>query len=390
MKFSHIYFISLMTVLLLFVSIPAAQAQIFGINPKSTPPLAKLKFLPQEEFEAQTRLIDEVPFEDNFLSYQLRIPKNWSANTQPPKKQVGNRLSRRVLGVVARYLSPPKNHLRSFFTLEALDLTYEIGARNWFINYVLNNGLSLEQIGEESKKQIEAIYIEVKGDITYVVRIRTIINGPRMIIVRYYVPQELYKEEHVQQAQVLQSFELTNREEVGVEKLEIYGFLDQSFFDYPISWTLSAPLVRSITRMRAMLYHNTLIDKLDGQINIYLTNKMTNTSRADEVFFYQEKFKIKKYELGKYLETPKLEYHEDISFGITEAYEMNSQVSNMINYELWVSVMEGNEYIYIISLLTPARHEEFYTWARNVEAYRLVVKGMRREDESVDYYRFIQ
>lgn len=390
MKFTNIYSICLLCVALLLVDRAAVQAQVFGITPVTSPPLADLKLLPQEEFESQTRLIDEVPFEDNFLSYQVRLPKDWSVNTEPPKKQVGNGLSRRVLGVVAHYLSPPRNHLRSFFTLEALELDYEIGARNWFIHYVLTNGLSLEQIGEEAQKQIEAIYIEVQGDITYVVRIRAIINGPRMVIARYYVPQELYKEEHIRQAQVLKSFELTNREEVGIEKLEIYGFLDQSYFDYPVSWTMDAPLVRSITRMRAMLYHNTLVDKLDGQINIYLTNKMTNTSRAEELSFYREKFQIKDYELGKYLESPKLAYHEDMNFGVTEAYEMNSQVSSMIDYEFWVSVMEGDEYIYIISLLTPARDEEFYTWARNVEAYRLVVRGIRREDENVDYYRFMR
>ena len=135
------------------------------------------------------------------------------------------------------------------------------------------------------------------------VRVKVILNGPRMIVARYYLPQELYQEERVQQAQVIDSLKLNNREDGGVEKLEIYGFLDQSYFDYPVSWTFNAPFVRSIDRMRAQLYHSTVIGKLDGQINIYLTNKLVNTSRAKEMAFYREKFKIENYELGKYMET---------------------------------------------------------------------------------------
>jgi hypothetical protein len=153
---------------------------------------------------------------------------------------------------------------------------------------------------------------------------------------------------------------------------------------------MNAPFVKSIDRMKAMLYHNTVIGKLDGQINIYLSNKMIGTSRGKEVAFYKEKFKIDNYELGAFLESPELEFHNDMAFGVTQVYEMNPTVSNMMDYELWVTVTEGLEYIYVISLLTPARTEEFYTWARNVEAFRLIVKGMRRTDENVDYYQFIK
>ncbi len=374
-----------------FLIVEGKPTWAIGMNLDKIKALTPVEYLPEEEFEGQTKLIEETPFDDNFLSYQMRIPKDWGDNLEIANKPASKKgLSQRVLGPVAHYVSPAKKHLRSFFTLETLDLTYEIGARNWFINYIVSNGLSLEQVGVESKKQVEAIYVEVKGDQTYVVRVKVMLNGPRMVVVRYYVPQEFYEEERVQQAQVLRSFELLNREEVGVEKLEIYGFLDQSFFDYPVSWTFNAPVVRSIDRMRAMLYHSTMVGKLDGQINMYLTNKQVNTTRSKEISLYQEKFQIEGYELGKYMESPRMEYHDDMNFGVTQVYEMNSNASNMFNYELWVSVLEGAEYIYVMSLLTPSRDEEFYTWARNVEAYRIVLKGMRRNDDSVDYYRFIK
>ena len=381
----------LLCFIVLAIAVQPNTATAVGLNLKNIKPLSPVQFLPLEEFKKNTRVIKDTPYGDDFLSFRVRMPTDWQGSVElASKKEDAGELSKRILGPLARYQSPPKRHLRSFFTLEALNLTYEIGARNWFINYVLTNGLTLEQVGVENKRQVEAIYVEVRGDITYIVRVKVILNGPRMVVARYFVPQELYEEEYVQQAQVIDSFTLTNREEVGVEKLDIYGFLDQSFFDYPVSWTLSAPHITSIDRMKAMLYHSTVKDKLDGQINVYLTNKMTDTTRAKEIALYRDKFQIENYALGGFIESPNIEYHKDMSFGTTQVYEMTPQVANMFDYELWVSVLEGAEYFYIISLLTPARQEEFYTWARNVEAYKLVVKGMRRNDDNVDYFRFIQ
>lgn len=390
MKFfkNSLILFSLLTFVLI---ISASITHAIGIDLDKMKPLSKVEYMPEAEFEAKTRLVEATPFNDMFLSYQIRLPKEWGDNTHTPSaEQSQEGISQRVLGPIARFTSPPKDHLRSFLTIETLELTYEIGARNWFINYIVSNGLALEQVGVESRKQVEAIYVEVQGDTTYVVRVKVMLNGARMVVVRYYVPQELYGEERIQQAQVVRSFELTNREEVGVEKLEIYGFLDQSYFDYPVSWILSPSTIRSIDRMKSMLFHSTVKGRLDGQINIYLTNKLMNTTRSKEIAFYKEKFQIENYKLGAYVETPKMEYHSDMSFGVTEVYKMDSKVAHMFGYEFWISVLEGEEYIYIITLLTPARDEEFSMWARNIEAYKLILKGMRRNDNNVDYYRFIQ
>lgn len=376
---------------LLLTSLVSATVYAAGIDLDKIKPLAEVEYIPEAEFNEATDHIKSVPYGDEFLSFEVRLPKGWTPDEELPVNALpDSNLSQRVFGVVVRYRSPVVNHLRSIFTVEALELTYEIGARNWFINYVLSNGLTIEQVGVETERQVEAIYVELQGDITYVVRVKAIINGPRMVIARYYVPMELYDGEWIQQAQVIKSFKLTNREESGVEKLEIFGFLDQSFFDFPASWTMKTPYIKSIDRMKAMLYHNTVIGKLDGQINIYLTNKQIDTTRAKEIEFYKEKFQIEDYALGDYMETPKLQYHKDMSFGVTQVYKMDPQVAHMMQYELWVSIMEGEEYYYIISLLTPARTEEFYTWARNIEAYRIVVRGIRRSDENVDYFQFIQ
>jgi len=370
--------------------IPFSASANIGIDLDKIKPLTDIEYLPEEEFNEKTRLEEVVPYDDEFLGFQVRLPNEWSENLAELSEQTKTegRPTQNILGTVARYFSPPNQHLRSFFELEVAELTYEIEARNWFINYVISKGYTLEQVGAEGNRSVEAIYVEVKGDITYIVRVKAIINGPRMVMAHYYLPMELYNEERTQQAQVIKSFELTNRHEVGVEELDIYGFLDQSFFEYPVSWKLSAPYVKSIDRMRAMLHHSTRIGKLDGQINIYLANRMTETTRAKEINIYKEKLEIENYDLGGFLEQPQFRFHPDMHFGITQVYAMEPQRQDMIDYELWVSMAEGEEYIYVMSLLTPARTEEFYTWARNVEAYKILVRGMRRYDDDVNYYDF--
>lgn len=373
-----------------FIFWPTFAEALVGIDLDKVKPLSAVEFIPEKDFNTQTRMEKVTPYDDEFLAFEVRLPNGWTENMAELADQRKTALgpSQDILGTVARYFSPPNQQSRSFFELEVAELTYEIGARNWFINYVISKGFTLEQVGAENERTVEAIYLDVKGDITYIVRVKAIINGSRMVMAHYYLPQEKYQEERVLQAQVINSFKLTNRQVTGVEKLELHAFLDQSFFEYPASWKLNAPYVKSIDRMRAMLYHSTQIGKLDGQINIYLANRITDTTRANEINLYKEKLQIENYELGAFLEQPKLSFHPDMHFGITQVYAMDPTVAHMIDYELWVSVMEGEEYIYVVSLLTPSRIEEFYTWARNIEAYKLLVHGMRRYDEDVNYYKF--
>lgn len=377
-----------LTMFFLFYPI-MAQAAV-GIDLDKIKPLSKVEFFPEEQFKEKTRMEEVTPYGDEFLNFQVRLPNEWTENLAELSEKTSSESNptQNVLGVVARYLSPPNQHLRSFFELEVAELTYEIGARNWFINYVISKGFTLEQVGAEGGRSVEAVYVDVKGDVTYIVRVKAIVNGSRMVLAHYYLPQELYQEERVLQAQVLDSFELINRQKIGVEELNLHAFLDQSFFEYPVSWKLNAPFVKSIDRMRALLYHSTQIGKLNGQMNIYLANRITDTTRANEIALYKERLEIENYELGAFLDQPKLDFHPDMHFGVTQVYAMNPTVEHMIDYELWVSLMEGDEYIYVVSLLTPSRRSEFYTWARNIEAYKLVLRGMRRHDDDVDYYKF--
>lgn len=358
----------------------SAQAQARNFDLTNIPELSDVEFMPEVDFNADTQLIAETPFEDEELSYQVRLPNDWNANTPPPQRSLDSGgLSTKLLGIVASYRSPSNFNLNSFFTLEALELTYGVSARNWFINFILNTGFTLNAMDVYSDKKIEAIYVMVDQDTTYAVRTTAIINGDRIVVARYYVPQQLYQDQRTIQAQSIASFALTNMSEKPVEEALNYAFLDQSFVNYPDSWDISAPYIDTVDRMRASFVNRGGPKKVDGQINLYVTSKLLDTDLAKEIRNFQSELNIEGYSLGGFIESAEMSYHSDMNFGSTEVYFMEPAIkTRQINYELWVSVMEGEDYIYITSLLTPARNEEFYMWARNVNAFKVVTQSVRR------------
>jgi hypothetical protein len=44
--------------------------------------------------------------------------------------------------------------------------------------------------------------------------------------------------------------------------------------------------------------------------------------------------------------------------------------------ELWLSRFEENSHHVTVALLTPARREQFYTWAVNKRAYGIVLESL--------------
>lgn len=363
-----------------------------GIDLNHVKPLTPVEWMEKDKFNELTKLVEEVPFGDDSLAYTIRLPKAWEINTLPFEKKIETvgKPNNHVLGIVSSYIGPAIEHQRNYFTLEAISLDYEIGVRDWFINFMVSEGKSLEGISKEKDNKIEAIYVEVEGDTTYIVRVAAIVNGPRVVIARYYSTQKLFADQRVMQAQAIHSFALKNIETQGIERLETFGFLGQSYFDYPVSWNMKADTVKSIDRMKARLQRSAKAGLLDGRINIYLSNKEVTDSRKHALAFYKDKFAVDNYAIERLIEKVDIAYHEDMSYGATEAYQMVPTIPQMIKFEFWVTVLEGEDYYYILTLLTPARSENFYEWARNARAFRIVVKNIRRDDDGDNFYEFIR
>lgn len=380
-----------------FLAVPAAQATSF--NMKKLPPLENPALMAQGDFESKTRLVEETPYKDEALQYRVRLPIDWERiDTQASGQDKGG-LSRSVINRIAEFTSPAKLQRRSFFTVESQELTYEIGARNWFLNYFQDTGFTLEGVsqGESDNEVVEATYFEVRGDISYHVRIKTIVNGSRIIIARFYVPVrpsneaaviKAQEEDLQMQAQSIASFKLTGTKLEQIEERSTHGFLDQTYFDYPVSWKLIAPKVVNVERMRAMVFNPGVAGKMHGQINVHITSRYIDTTLGKEVKLYMDKLNIPDYKVGGVIERLDLPVHENVEQAQTEIYRMEPVKNYMQHYELWVTLMQTEGFYYIITLLTPAREADFYQWARNARAYEIIVKTTRQFDPSIDQYQY--
>lgn len=371
---------------------PPAAAQQIVAAPTNIKPLSKVDFLPEADFIADTQLIKATPYGDETLEFNVRLPKDWTAEDPAPSLKAPDMLSKKVLGELVKYVSPPRMERRSYFILEALEQTYEVSARNWLINYLFLGGYTMNSMTEYSERSVEAMYVEVHGDITYAVRIRAYINGPRVVVARYYVPQEDFEAERAMQAQAMASFAMLYRPEGGIEKWKTFGFLDQSYFDYPTSWILTAPQIKSIERMRASLHTGKVEGKPDGQIGVYAVSRLLDVTLQDELKNFRAKLvDIQGYKPGKLIETIESPFHKDIAFGKIEAYELNPSNITMTKYEVVIAVLQGEDYYYFVSLLTPSRNFDFYKWSLNMRAFRVIAETMRRYNvEQDDYYESLE
>ncbi|MFA5592011.1 MAG: hypothetical protein WC989_01690 [Micavibrio sp.] len=351
----------------------------------------------KEAFEAATDLVrEEKPYNDENLGYSIRLPKGWTENVQAPPVALGsgaNPLSDTVLGILGRYIAPPKNFQRSSVTVEAVAVKYEISMKDWFVNFIVSNGFSLSAMTEKSPQEIEALYIQTNVEHTFVVRARVIVSGSRLVIVRHYLPQDNYEDGRVEQAQIIESFALLNALNERIEKQAVYGFLDQSFFNYPQSWNLRDRSILTIERMGVSLAQNRIIGDpddrrsetiLEGHMRVQAVSRLLNTTLAQEVEKFRNEIQIPDYKIGGLIETITYKYHPDIRAGKAQAYHLvPDRPRHMKAYELAVTVMEGQDYYYITSLITPSRTQDYYLWARNMEAYRIVNESVRRTNAPV-------
>jgi len=363
-----------------------------GIGLKKVPPLSARTFLPQPAFEKATKVESEAaPYNDKYIPYEIRIPKIWSDNVQGgigELKTDNKVLSDSILSILGKYIGKPKNLVTSNITVEAQILPYEINVRDWFVNFILKNGFALTGLTVKSERELEAMYVQVIDDQTYAVRTRVIINGPRLVMVRYYLPQDNFEDEKNMQAQVIASFKLLAPSTERIEKQLEYGFLDQSYFNYPASWAIRTKSIYSVERMSAQLYQEIVGSDptiLDGQIKINVISRLLKTSLADEVKDFRDKTNIPGYSIGPLIENIDYKYDDSIQTGKSQAYQLiPKDKAAMKNYEFIVTVMQGADFYYITSLITPSRDQDFMIWARNMETLRIVNESVRRSNVHID------
>ena len=337
--------------------------------------------LEHEKFLESSDLYSEEPQGDRHLAYQVRLPKEWEKYTDRfayrNKGSEEAQLKRRILGKVAQYHGPQRILGTSRFEVYAEDLQFEVTAENWLVELLLRQGYSLQGVKSYDRNKVEAEYVVFMKDTPYVVRTVAEITGRRIIVATYFCPDAYWKYERPYQQYAIESFTLTNPERVKIVATKRYAFLDILEFTYPSSWKLVAPNIYSIDGMEAKLIH-TLDDKtLEGEIGINVFSTRLDTTLAKELDYVQEALdflKLKPTDLIE--ERTEFDFGDHIMFSKVEVYKAEHEAGAVQDHEYWIGILKEPRYYYIVTLISPSRNMEYYSWARNAEAFKTILESI--------------
>ena len=400
MKARKSYFIAVLF-LLFVMSTGAVFAQKVDITKSDKVP--RYDTLTEEQFAAQSDLYKEKPYGDKYLEYKIRLPKGWRkgseewqgiGNEDEEREKERNKqetlgtakenvataaMNQRVLGKLRRYFGANRIGTLSYLEVSALELDFDVSARNWFINYILNHGYTLEAMEEISAKRVEALYIVFDKDTSYVVRTVAEINGSRIVLVSYYLPETNWNEERAFQEKVITSFRFISPEDKKIEATRTYSFLEMLRFDYPVSWKLLAPNINTVDSMEVRLINKDKHEDMNGEIHFHVISTELDTTLTQEVGYIRDDIVDIGFRIGDMIGViNSYKFNDYLFFNRVEVYEASPKKgSGLRDHELWLAVMAEDRYYYIITMLSPSRDDDFYNWSRNVSALKIVLESIR-------------
>lgn len=378
-------FILSLCLLFLPVSVFAAETQSYLNAPK----LNRDVKLSKEIFEDRTKIVEETPLGDKNVAFRVRLPKAWE-KLQVAAAQKDEQGAPVVIGELSRYLGPAQLDIRSSFRVQAFNLDFAVTAKNWFINYLMTNNYALQGLDESGPLRVQAHYVTVENGTQYVIRAVAQVSGPRILLAEYSVPIEAWPQERDFAIRGMASFVLTSPDLSPAEPIGSHSFANVAKFDYPQSWVIAAPTVRTVERMTATLanFKGAQVVRLrqdfdpdsvllDGRIDIAVVAKSPGVSLAGEVQTLRQSLTQKGLVLGALIEPVS---GWKTATGVTlrgiEVYKLNNMQNRLIEYEEWVGLLETPTHIYLVNLLSLGRNENFYTWVQNQEAYKMVIASI--------------
>lgn len=357
-----------------------SEAQAQKVTEQFKKAMPKVELMPEAEFKKATEVFKQDYPDDSALNFEIRIPDGWTEST---KGNISNvEVRDKVMGELRKFYGPPSLSERSRLVIEAAGLDFDMTAEHWFIQYLLENGYNLQGLRTINNDKAEAAYVFIENGFSYVVRSMAVINGKRILFAQYFVPVERWHEEKALAAGILNSFKVTKPVEVFVEDMEEYQFLDLATFKYPTSWDLRALPVRSIDRMRVELNNVSKIEddygkqhaSLNGQIDVELVSIFASETLEEEIDRFRNELAERGMVLGEVIEArDDFLLGDKFDFVDTQVYRVTNEQSHLLEHELWMTIMSSEEYYYFVTLFTPSRDKDYFTWARNAETYKLVV-----------------
>ncbi|MCB1532441.1 MAG: hypothetical protein KDJ35_06205 [Alphaproteobacteria bacterium] len=384
----------IITVLLVCLSLSLTGVQTHAAEGGGdyTKPMPSFELLPVAEFEAQTVLLVEEPKGNENLKFEIRYPKDWSVSNSVSEGNFS--LAPRIFNEMARFYSPPRvTGPRSQMEIKAMKLDFALTAEQWLLQYLKAEGSTVEGFRVHSESRAEVMRVLLERGQSYAVRSVVEVNGANLVVAEYKLPIENWNDEKILQAQVMDSFKLLNKkDDLLVEEMKAFDFLDIAKLTYPSSWDIRFTPFRSVDVMEASLVNFPVQFKgdtsgnaaVDGKIDFKIVSAYAAESLEAEIKAYEAGLQERGLSYGEPVEIEDyIAVDEFFEFARFKAYKINDQNDRLSNYEIWTSLLSAGDYFYFVTLYTPSREEDYALWSRNTETFKLVMKMLKPTVDSI-------
>jgi hypothetical protein len=328
-------------------------------------------------FEAETRTFSTLPFAKADLDFSLMIPKDWEEEMIVDK--AATEMTPKIVNDIVVFESPMIGTSRATVVVQVLKLEHEISAKNWLRNYILASGYAPEgEVAEITPVNAAGTFVSTQDGRSTYTRIGVVINAGTAIIVRFDVPLHLKEYTAYIRDKIVSTLKVTYPKEDPVETQKPVTLVDSIKFYYPISWMSVTPDFRDMNRLSLQLHNKGTTGLVEGYIR-FLAVRRTRSSvlmtEAESVRKYvQETLHM---DVLNLVSSDVSGAYDRFPFNRYEVYDVQrTDKSQNVQQLHFVALGDKEWYIFAI-LVTPAEHENLYTWARNIRTFDLIIRSIK-------------
>jgi hypothetical protein len=328
-------------------------------------------------FEAGTKPYSMMPLNDMDLAFSIRVPTDWEADTSTDT--ISQELDQKILHNIARFKSPMIGIVRATLTIQALKLEHEISADNWLRNFIITNGYAPQgEINKEKDNIASAAFVWTSDETASAAYMRVIINGGKILVVRFDVPVFLQEFIGYLQKKSVESFQVAYEKNAPVETQKAFTLVDSVKFFYPISWSVTGSDFKDMNRLNVQLQNTDSFGKIQGFVNFVAVRRTRSASLNSETanirHYINESFGL---DVVSMKSSDKSDAYERFIFNRYEVYEVLSKDKRKRPQELHLVTLGDKEWYIFVFMITPMERDGLYTWARNLQTFKMMIRSIK-------------
>ncbi len=329
----------------------------------------------EAELQDAFLLVEDVPYQNEELSYRMLIPKSWSVDAVHAETAALTTTQLKPLGI---FVGPDEGGLRPFIQLQAVQLTRELSAAHWLRHFAAASGRQVDLLREVSDRFADSQVTFQVEDIAFTARAAVMLDGDRAFLIFAFAPAAMYQAFIDTFGVAVSSFKLAKpSEKPSVEPRQALNVAANVQTMIPTSWKTRTIDDCPPGKAAVDLYNLDAESVLNGWIRIKQTYKDTSSSLEQVISDSKDEFAEAGVALVRVVaKTDMPSSNERFAQGIVEVYNATLASDEALLQELWIAAFEDQQAYYTVSMLTPARSDRFFIWAINHRAFEVVLQNL--------------